>query len=53
MSTLRIFLAVAARKAWELDQITVHKAFLHGDLDEEVYICLPPAFHAAHPNKIK
>lgn len=52
MSTVRTFLEVAAARNWELHQMDVHNAFVHGDLEEEVYMKLPPGFRTGNSDSV-
>ena len=46
-SSIRILLALIAQYELDLEQLDVKTAFLHGDLDEEIYMSQPMEFKTA------
>jgi hypothetical protein len=46
MSSIRVILSLAASLSLEIDQFDVKTAFLHGNLEEEIYMEQPDGFKA-------
>ncbi|KAK1424826.1 hypothetical protein QVD17_20164 [Tagetes erecta] len=43
-TTIRVVLSLAVAQKWQLRQLDVQNAFLHGDLNETLYLEQPPGF---------
>jgi hypothetical protein len=50
--TRRVFFAMGAEQDWEIHQVDVKTAFLHGTVDEELYMLQPPGFHSGKENEV-
>jgi histone deacetylase 1/2 len=43
-STIRVVLSLAVMQGWQIQQLDVDNAFLHGHLEEDVYMVQPPGY---------
>jgi len=50
MSAVRILLTIAAKNDLEIRHLDVKTAYLYGDLDEEIFMELPPWYKDVNPN---
>ncbi|KAI3730698.1 hypothetical protein L1987_61872 [Smallanthus sonchifolius] len=52
MTTIRCVIAIAVEHNWSLFQLDVNNAFLYGDLQEDVYMCLPEGYFSETETKV-
>ncbi|KZV56298.1 hypothetical protein F511_00295 [Dorcoceras hygrometricum] len=52
LTTIRLLLSLVTEKDMELDQMDVTTAFLHGDLEETIYMRQPEGFNLEYPDRV-
>lgn len=53
LSSIRVILSIAANFEWPLHQFNVKNVFLHRELEEEIYMEIPPGYQTPYTtNKV-
>ena len=53
LDTIRLVISLAAQKSWVIYQLDVKSAFLHGKINEEVFVDQPPGYEQkGHESKV-
>ena len=50
-NSIRVLLAIAAKRNWELKQLDIKTTFLNGDLEETIYMAQPKGFEVKGSEK--
>ena len=52
LTTIKVFIALTTAKTWPLHQLDINNVFLHGFVDEEVYMHSPTGYTKASPGQV-